>query len=72
MYWMPCVIYTGERQMKKHLDRHEIRPIVETLETIERDLVTALMLRDVSYDRLCMQYAVADIRDILNDLQSED
>lgn len=58
--------------MKKHLDRHEIRPIVETLETIERDLVTALMLHDDSYSRLCMQYAVADIRDILNDLQSED
>lgn len=58
--------------MKKSLDRHEIRPIVETLETIERDLVTALMLHDDSYDRLCMQYAVADIRDILNDLQSED
>lgn len=58
--------------MKKHLDRHEIRPIVDTLESIERDLVTALMLNDVSYSRLCMQYAVADIRDILNDLQSED
>lgn len=58
--------------MKKHLDRHEIRPIVETLETIERDLVTALMLHDDSYSRLCMQYAVADIRDILNDLQLED
>lgn len=58
--------------MKKHLDRHEIRPIVETLETIERDLVTALMLHDDSYSRLCMQYAVADIRDIINDLQSED
>lgn len=58
--------------MKKSLDRHEIRPIVETLEAIERDLVTALMLHDASYDRLCMQYAVADIRDILNDLQSED
>ena len=58
--------------MKKHLNEHDIRPIVETLETIERDLVTALMLRDVSYDRLCMQYAVADIRDILDDLQSED
>lgn len=58
--------------MKKSLDRHEIRPIVETLETIERDLVTALMLNDVSYDRLCMQYAVADIRDIIDDLQSED
>lgn len=40
--------------MKKSLDKHEIRPIVETLETIERDLVTALMLRDVLYDRLCM------------------
>ena len=58
--------------MKKSLDRHEIRPIVETLEAIERDLVTALMLHDDSYSRLCMQYAVADIRDILNDLQSED
>jgi hypothetical protein len=58
--------------MKKHLDRHEIRPIVETLETIERDLVTALMLHDDSYSRLCMQYAVADIRDIIDDLQSED
>lgn len=58
--------------MKKHLNEHEIRPIVDTLESIERDLVTALMLRDVSYDRLCMQYAVADIRDILNDLQSEE
>lgn len=58
--------------MKKHLNEHEIRPIVDTLESIERDLVTALMLRDISYDRLCMQYAVADIRDILNDLQSED
>lgn len=58
--------------MKKLLREHDIRPIVETLETIERDLVTALMLNDVSYDRLCMQYAVADIRDILNDLQSED
>lgn len=58
--------------MKKSLDKHEIRPIVETLETIERDLVTALMLRDVLYDRLCMQYAVADIRDILDDLQSEE
>lgn len=58
--------------MKKHLDRHEIRPIVETLESIERDLVTALMLNDVSYSRLCMQYAVADIRDIIDDLQSED
>lgn len=58
--------------MKKHLNEHDIRPIVDTLENIERDLVTALMLRDVSYDRLCMQYAVADIRDILNDLQSED
>ena len=58
--------------MKKSLREHDIRPIVETLETIERDLVTALMLNDVSYDRLCMQYAVADIRDILNDLQSED
>lgn len=58
--------------MKKSLDKHEIRPIVDTLEAIERDLVTALMLRDVSYDRLCMHYAVADIRDILDDLQSED
>lgn len=58
--------------MKKSLDIHEIRPIVDTLETIERDLVTALMLNDVSYSRVCMQYAVADIRDILNDLQSED
>lgn len=58
--------------MKKHLDRHEIRPIIETLETIERDLVTALMLHDDSYSRLCMQYAVADIRDIIDDLQSED
>lgn len=58
--------------MKKSLDRHDIRPIVDTLETIERDLVTALMLRDDSYSRLCMQYAVVDIRDILNDLQSED
>ena len=58
--------------MKKSLDKHEIRPIVETLEAIERDLVTALMLHDDSYSRLCMQYAVADIRDILNDLQSED
>lgn len=57
--------------MKKSLDRHEIRPIVETLEAIERDLVTALMLHDDSYSKLCMQYAVADIRDILNDLQSE-
>lgn len=58
--------------MKKLLREHDIRPIVDTLETIERDLVTALMLRDDSYSRLCMQYAVADIRDILNDLQSED
>lgn len=58
--------------MKKSLDKHEIRPIVETLEAIERDLVTALMLHDDSYSRLCMQYAVADIRDILNDLHSED
>lgn len=58
--------------MKKSLDRHDIRPIVETLETIERDLVTALMLHDDSYSRLCMQYAVADIRDIIEDLQSED
>lgn len=58
--------------MKKSLDKHEIRPIVDTLEAIERDLVTALMLHDNSYSKLCMQYAVADIRDILNDLQSED
>lgn len=58
--------------MKKLLDRHEMRPIVDTLETIERDLVTALMLRDDSYSRVCMQYAVADIRDILNHLESED
>lgn len=58
--------------MKKLLREHDIRPIVKTLETIERDLVTALMLNNVSYDRLCMQYAVADIRDILDDLQSED
>ena len=58
--------------MKKSLDKHEIRPIVDTLETIERDLVTALMLNDDSYGRLCMQYAVADIRDIIDDLQSED
>lgn len=58
--------------MKKSLDKHEIRPIVETLEAIERDLVTALMLHDDSYSRVCMQYAVADIRDILNDLQSEE
>lgn len=58
--------------MKKHLNEHEIRPIVETLESIERDLVTALLLKDVLYDRLCMQYAVADIRDILDDLQSEE
>lgn len=58
--------------MKKSLDKHEIRPIVDTLENIERDLQTALMLHDDSYSRLCMQYAVADIRDILNDLQSED
>lgn len=58
--------------MKKSLDKHEIRPIVDTLETIERDLVTALMLNDDSYNRLCMQYAVADIRDIIDDLQSED
>ena len=58
--------------MKKSLDKHEIRPIVDTLEAIERDLVKALMLHDFSYDRLCMEYAVADIRDILNDLQSED
>nr|DAJ57365.1 MAG TPA: Mybpc3 protein, STRUCTURAL PROTEIN [Caudoviricetes sp.] len=58
--------------MKKSLDKHEIRPIVDTLETIERDLVTALMLNDDSYSRVCMQYAVADIRDIIDDLQSED
>lgn len=58
--------------MKKLLREHEMRPIVDTLETIERDLVTALMLRDDSYSRVCMQYAVADIRNILNDLQSED
>ena len=58
--------------MKKHLNEHEIRPIVDTLETIERDIVTALMLNDVSYSRICMQYAVADIRDIIDDLQSED
>lgn len=58
--------------MKKLLDIHDIRPIVDTLENIECDLQTALMLRDDSYSRLCMQYAVADIRDILNDLQSED
>ena len=58
--------------MKKLLDIHDIRPIVDTLESIERDLVTALMLHDDSYSRLCMQYAVADIRDILDDLQSED
>ena len=58
--------------MKKHLDKHDIRPIVDALETIERDLVTALMLRDDSYSRVCMQYAVADIRDIIDDLQSED
>lgn len=58
--------------MKKSLDKHEIRPIVDTLEAIERDLVTAIMLNDDSYSKLCMQYAVADIRDILNDLQSEE
>lgn len=58
--------------MKKHLNEHDIRPIVDTLENIERDLVTALILGDVSYSRVCMQYAVADIRDILDDLQSED
>lgn len=58
--------------MKKLLREHDIRPIVDTLEAIERDLVTALMLHDVSYSRVCMQYAVADIRDILDDLQSED
>lgn len=58
--------------MKKSLNEHDIRPIVETLETIERDLVTALMLNDASYSRVCMQYAVADIRDIIDDLQSED
>lgn len=55
--------------MKKQLNERELRPIVDTLEAIERDLVTALMLRDDSYSRLCMQYAVADIRDILDDLQ---
>lgn len=54
------------------MNKHDIRPIVDTLETIERDLVTALTLHDNSYSRLCMQYAVADIRDIINDLQSED
>lgn len=58
--------------MNKLLREHDIRPIVDTLENIERDLVTALMLNDDSYNRLCMQYAVSDIRDILNDLQSED
>lgn len=58
--------------MKKLLREHEMRPIVDTLENIERDLVTALMLNDDSYNRLCMQYAVADIRDIIDDLQSED
>jgi len=58
--------------MKKLLREHEMRPIVDTLENIERDLVTALMLNDVSYSRVCMQYAVADIRDIIDDLQSED
>lgn len=58
--------------MKKHLNEHDIRPIVDTLESIERDLVTALMLGDDSYGRLCMKYAVADIRDIIDDLQSED
>lgn len=58
--------------MKKSLNEHDIRPIVDTLENIERDLVTALMLHDDSYGRLCMQYAVADIRDIIDDLQSED
>lgn len=58
--------------MKKQMSKQEVQPIIETLETIERDLVTALMLRDDSYSRVCMQYAVADIRDILNDLQSED
>lgn len=56
--------------MKKSLDKHEIQPIVDTLETIEHDLMTALMLHDDSYSRLCMQYAVADIRDILTDLQT--
>lgn len=34
--------------MKKLLDIHDIRPIVDTLENIERDLVTALMLHDDS------------------------
>lgn len=58
--------------MKKLLREHEMRPIVDTLENIERDLVTALMLHDDSYSRVCMQYAVADIRDIIDDLQSED
>lgn len=58
--------------MKKSLNEHDIRPIVDTLENIERDLVTALMLCDDSYSRVCMQYAVADIRDIIDDLQSED
>lgn len=58
--------------MKQSLDKHDIRPIVDTLETIERDLVTALMLHDDSYSRVCMQYAVADIRNIIDDLQSED
>lgn len=58
--------------MKKLLREHEMRPIVDTLENIERDLVTALMLSDDSYSRVCMQYAVADIRDIIDDLQSED
>ena len=58
--------------MKKLLNEHEIRPIVDTLESIECDLVTALMLRDDSYSRVCMKYAVADIRDIIDDLQSED
>lgn len=58
--------------MKKLLREHEMRPIVDTLENIERDLQTALMLRDDSYSRVCMQYAVADIRDIIDDLQSED
>ena len=53
--------------MKKLLREHDIRPIVDTLESIERDLVTALMLHDDSYSQLCMQYAVADIRDILDD-----
>lgn len=56
--------------MSRQMNKRDIRPIVDTLEAIERDLVTALMLRDDSYSRLCMQYAVADIRDILQDLQA--